>query len=179
MRTNSPRVHDRNVDYARVMGERVNMNREGLTGLTRTDPVRIRYADMSRPDPRPYRGPVAPVRRRYRVAPPTYPTFGYVAEYPDLCEPHPEPKPLPLPPRRKRGPLAFGSAPRVVERTTTVRPELPPPPAVRDGADLYVLRVRYADGGTDWFTYTKRERAEGMARRELAMGSAVQLRARG
>lgn len=179
LQTNSPRVRDGSVSYARVMGERVSMNREGLTDPDVTTPVRVRLADMSRPDP--YRVAV-PVHLAFREdVEPDYPTFGYLTDPDAPVLPEPVRAPIPAPPRREPGPQRFGSAcksRRVVERTVTVRPELPPPPPVRDGA-LYVLRVRYAGGGTDWFTYTKRERAERMAAREMAMGSAVQLRARG
>jgi hypothetical protein len=161
------------------MGERPSMNREGVAGAERAEPVRIRYQSLARPDRRVYRPVTGPVRRRMGVVPyvaPDYPTWDYLVDLPD-----PEPAPiLPPPPRRTPGPLRFGSVrPDRPAPTAQPVPELPPlPPSRRRGrtASLYVLRVRYADGGTDWFTYTQRERAERFAAREMVLGSAVQLR---
>lgn len=188
LQTNSPRVHDADtVAYARVMGERVSMNREGLTDPDRTEPVRIRYADMSRPD----RRQRLPLRPRYSTTPevaPEYPTWDYLDEIPD-------PEPVIRPARRIPGPLRFGTADR--PRTGSVVEDAPEPasvapvpwvesPLLHWRPDLtevcakdtaYVLEVHDADGGVNQFEYRAQDKArmERMAAREAALGSTLRV----
>lgn len=182
--TNSPRVHDQTVEYARVMGERVNMNREGLTDTVRTDAAPVQYQDMRRPD---YREPVRPPRDRQ-------------AWVDLLTKPHPDIEspplvPIPPPPRRKPGPLRFGTAdaPRTGparQAQVVVRPD--PVAWVRSPVlfwcnefdtsvtTAYVLEVDYAEGGMGRFEFTAKERAraERFAARETAIGSVVRMYSR-